>query len=606
MADSPRFRTIVVAKPVRNPEGEPAMPEDIRDSLRDSSNPTTPEKSRPSQGRLSRQAQSSLLSNAREGLREGSSRRQLSAQLSIPRGTLRDWLRRPTPAEAPASLVAFFETPEGVVWLQRCVTAAHMVITQIGGAGVRLVCEFLNLSGLSCFVGSSYGAQQRFNVALEQALVDYGQGQRQALSRGMAPREINFCEDETFHPDICLVGLHPESNFIFLEEYAKDRSAMTWTLAVKAALQDLPVTIIQCTSDLAKGLIRHVRFDLGAHHTPDFFHFQHDVSKATSLHLARQVRQAETAVDQAQAAHEAECQAEQAYHVQTPKPRGRPPEFKQRRDQALWGVVGAELERDHAIARQQQARDCLHELSRVYHPYDLKTGQAQSVAEVGQQLEQTFQKLRQIIKEADLPERANQHLEKAWRVTTQLLASLHFFFAMLQIRVESLQLPPEVASALSQQLIPALYIERVAQRASLADQRKILRGLSAQLLAPLQQPDHPVMQLSIKDRLRLERVAGDCADLFQRSSSCVEGRNGQLSLYHHGRHRLSRRKLTAHTTVHNYFIRRPDGTTAAQRFFGRSPEPLMPYLLKYLPPPPRPARRRPRSPRSPLLLQVAA
>lgn len=47
----------------------------------------------------------------------------------------------------------------------------------------------------------------------------------------------------------------------------------------------------------------------------------------------------------------------------------------------------------------------------------------------------------------------------------------------------------------------------------------------------------------------------------------MEGRNGQLSLHHHGKHHLSERKLSALTAMHNYFIRRPDGTTAAERFF---------------------------------------
>ncbi|MEF8770227.1 DUF6399 domain-containing protein [Candidatus Accumulibacter contiguus] len=44
----------------------------------------------------------------------------------------------------------------------------------------------------------------------------------------------------------------------------------------------------------------------------------------------------------------------------------------------------------------------------------------------------------------------------------------------------------------------------------------------------------------------------------QRSSSGVEGRNGQLALHHQGRHRLSDRKLAALTVVHNYHIRRAD------------------------------------------------
>ncbi|WP_428995767.1 DUF6399 domain-containing protein [Lamprobacter modestohalophilus] len=68
-----------------------------------------------------------------------------------------------------------------------------------------------------------------------------------------------------------------------------------------------------------------------------------------------------------------------------------------------------------------------------------------------------------------------------------------------------------------------------------------MRALSAQLLAPLQQPAHPIQSLDEATRRHLEQVAGDRADLFQRSSSCVEGRNGVLALYQHGHHRLSPR-----------------------------------------------------------------
>ena len=139
-----------------------------------------------------------------------------------------------------------------------------------------------------------------------------------------------------------------------------------------------------------------------------------------------------------------------------------------------------------------------------------------------------------------------------------------------------------------------------------AEPRHRLRALSRQLLEPLRQRDHPLQALPAAERARLEHVAGDCADRFQRSSSSVEGRNGQLSLHHHGRHRLSDRKLEALTAVHNFHIRRPDGTTAAERFFGRAHETLFTQVLRRMPLPAPPARRRPRPPTPPALLAVAA
>lgn len=36
----------------------------------------------------------------------------------------------------------------------------------------------------------------------------------------MPKKMIMLCEDETFHPEICLVAIEPVSNFILVERYA--------------------------------------------------------------------------------------------------------------------------------------------------------------------------------------------------------------------------------------------------------------------------------------------------------------------------------------------------------------------------------------------------
>jgi hypothetical protein len=77
------------------------------------------------------------------------------------------------------------------------------------------------------------------------------------------------------------VGLDPVSDYIFFEQYAPDRTAATWTHRIKTALDGLAVEVIQGTSDEAKGLIRHVREAFEAHHSPDLFHVQRELSKAT-------------------------------------------------------------------------------------------------------------------------------------------------------------------------------------------------------------------------------------------------------------------------------------------------------------------------------------
>jgi hypothetical protein len=443
-------------------------------------------------------------------------------------------------------------------------------------------------------------------VTVQDAVAKQAQEQCIALATGMTPRAVTVCEDETFHPDVCLVAIEPVSNFILVEQYAPDRTAATWTQALNTALDGLPVTVIQGTSDEAKAWRHHVQKDLGAQHASDLFHGQHEVSKGTSLHLARQVKQAAAAVMAAQTPVDTARAAQRAYDAQSPHPRGRPPAFAARIEAAVTDLVQAEAEQAQALARQTQAREQIRELGILYHPYDLANGHAQPVARVAARFADVWAHLAHLADAADLPARAREHLAKAQRLTVQWLATLAFFWGTVQTRVDALDLAPDLEQAVLTQLIPALYLERVAGRRTHAEDRQRLTALSAPLLEPIRQPTHPLQALAPARRAHIEAVAAGCADLFQLSSSCVEGRNGHLSLYHHGRHRLSDRTLAALTAVYNYYVRRPDGITAAERFFSRAHPALFDQVLAHVALPPPSRRRRPRPVKRPALSLVAA
>ncbi|MEA1053295.1 hypothetical protein U5801_26340 [Lamprobacter modestohalophilus] len=65
-------------------------------------------------------------------------------------------------------------------------------------------------------------------------------------------------------------------------------------------------------------------------------------------------------------------------------------------------------------------------------------------------------------------------------MNTALLATIAFFFATVQQRVEALSLTPDLETAVLEQLIPAIYLERVATKCSRAEERQRLAALSAQ------------------------------------------------------------------------------------------------------------------------------
>ncbi len=439
-------------------------------------------------------------------------------------------------------------------------------------------------------------------MQVQDAVAQQAQVQCRALATGMPPRAEMVCEDETFHPDVCLVAIEAVSNFIVVKQYAPDRTAATWTQAMETALDGLPVTVVQGTRDEAKALRHNMEQDLGARHSSDLFHGQHEVSQATSLHLARQVKQTAAVVTAA----EASLEAARAYRAQVPRPRGRPPAFAARIDTALTDLIQVETEQNQALARQTQAREQIRELGTLYHPYDLASGSAQSVERVAARFADVWARLADLADAADWPTRAPEHLAKAQRLTVPWLATLAFFWGIVQSRIDVLDLAPDLEQAVLTPLIPALNLERVAGRSTHAEDRHRLMVLSAPLLEPLRQPTHPLQALAPARRAHIEAVAAGCADLFQRSSSCVEGRNGHLSLYHHGSYRLSDHKLAPLTALHNFEVRRPDGTTAAERCFGRAHPALFEQVLAYVSLPPPARRRRPRPVKQSALTRVAA
>ena len=77
---------------------------------------------------------------------------------------------------------------------------------------------------------------------------------------------------------------------------------------------------------------------------------------------------------------------------------------------------------------------------------------------------------------------------------------------------------------------------------------------------------------------------------YQRTSSAVEGRNGYLSQRHHVNRGFSHQSLKVLTIIHNFDLKRPDGTTAAQRLF-RQPFPdLFEWILSTIDELPMPRR----------------
>lgn len=524
----------------------------------------------------------------------GTSERQLIEMVGIPRGTLRHWQARQENRDADPDVAAFFATPAGVSFLHRLVLAAHFVTSFLGSGGVRLVCAFLELSGLSQFVASSYGPQREVSLAIEKQISAFEAEEEARLAQDMAPRQICVAQDETEHERSCLVAIEPVSNYILLEKYASDRQAETWNREMAAAVAGKPIEIVQSTSDEGRGITSHVKNGLGAHHAPDVFHVQQEVSRATSGSLAGKIRRAEKEVERAEQKVKQEEAAKEQYAAQKRSP-GRPPQFDKRLEKV--GQEKKQALENLAVRQEQQeqARQANKAISQVYHPYQLQTGEAQDTETVDEALRAQFKTLETIADAAKLRESSRQRLEKAKRVVVGMVATIAFFWLTVTAKIEALGLTEEAEQMVLEKLLPAYYLSVVAEKTKDMAQREQLQQKSAEFIAVVQNKDSPLQQLSPADQQTVDAVAWECVQLFQPSSSCVEGRNGQLALRHHALHRLSDQKLNALKVVHNFHLRRPDGTTAAERFFGQAPKELFAHLLERIDLPGFPAKKRPRA-----------
>jgi len=230
---------------------------------------------------------------------QGVSQRQAAQELQVPRTTLQAWRLWHDTLDICPHVAEFFQKGPGLAFLHRIVIAFHLVCVEVGACGIRLVCLFLNLTGLNRFVAASYGAQQQVNRRIEEAMGAYRQDETARLAQDMPRKAITVTQDETFTGGLCLVTMDPESNFIILEQLAQTRDQASWHACMAPALAQRNCQVMQSTSDEAPGLLAYVEHYLEAHHSPDVFHVQHELVKAVSGPMATKERAAYKALSEA-------------------------------------------------------------------------------------------------------------------------------------------------------------------------------------------------------------------------------------------------------------------------------------------------------------------
>jgi hypothetical protein len=520
---------------------------------------------------------------------QGVSQRQAAKVLDVPRSTLQAWRAYQEHLDECPTVVAFFHSPAGLAFLHRLVLALHVVCVEVGACGIRLVCLFLKLTGLNRFVGASYGTQQQVNRHVEAAIVAYQREESARLAQEMPPKEITATQDETFTGGLCLVALEPVSNYILLEHTAEARDQDTWNALMEDALAGLNCKVIQSTSDEAPGLLAYVEHHLGAHHSPDLFHVQHELSKAVAAPMAAKQRAAAKAVTTA--AEQLSRVQEHIQHVDAQPERrspGRPPKAVPSPEQAQQEVEATRQEYLRLTGQREKVSQSIRAIGHAYHFVDLERGVRRNGKLIVSDIQHQIDTIRTIAQQEGLSQACFDRIEKAERVVPKMQATIAFVSGYVRQQVQQLALPSPQSFAMHARLIPSYYLDRVAATRTVT-QGQALRALAERLRTPLFEPDGPLGALSVLQQNHLKAEAAKLAEVFQRSSANVEGRNGYLSLRNHQLRGLDHpRKRACLTAMHNFFLTRADGTTAAERFFGQKPRSMFAAILASVEIPPAP------------------
>jgi hypothetical protein len=532
------------------------------------------------QPRWDRFERADLFEQYRELRTQGISERQAAKELKVPRTTLQAWRVWHDTLDICPHVAEFFQSGPGLAFLHRIVIAFHLVCVEVGACGIRLVCLFLHLTGLNRFVASSYGAQQQVNFHIEHAMVTYHQDETARLAQDMPHKDLTVTQDETFTGGLCLITMDPESNFIILEQLAQARDQTSWNALMAPALAQFNCRVIQSTSDEAPGLLAYVEHYLEAHHSPDLFHVQHELVKAVSGPMATKERAAYKAVSEAKEQHE-RLQSD----LQSPNE-----EPEQRRpgctltepmslEQAEQTLAAACREHVRLAEQREQVKASIRGIGHDYHFVDLERGVRRNGRLIAADIQGHIEQIRTVAQHEGLSQSCLDRIDKAERVVPKMQATIEFVSGYVRQQVDQLDLTQPASFAMHAKLIPSYYLDRVAQTRIVSDGEP-LRELAERLRAPLGEPGGVLSELSQEAQDQLHETAKRLAAVFQRSSSNVEGRNGYLSLRNHQLRGLDLpRKRECFTAIHNFFLTRPDGTTAAERFFGQKPRSMFAAIL---------------------------
>ena len=439
---------------------------------------------------------------------------------------------------------SFWETSAGGTWLKLLVLAViyHFGIKQ--GVGSESLSAFFRAIHLNEQVGISASALRRLEQEMKTKILDY----ETAQSKDCKPKPgqgICVGGDETFFGGSpILVMIELASNYILTEVESPDRTYATWSAQISHWWTSGEWTCRFMVSDGARALIKLALSGLATVSIPDLFHALRSLAQPLGRTIGRQFSQLQ--------------RQQQTLHEQLTK------KLSTAGRAALEKTLAQTLLKLQTLTQDQEIyHKALHQLTQSVHPFNLKTNESQLVNDVPHALTAPLEILSALANtyETESGKKAIDRFKGLIPGFTQgIQAWWQWTHDALALETDDIRTQNWVITT----LLPWIYWKQQSAKTrtpALKQSYETAAQRAYQIL--IQHPDTQVLY----QQVWLD-WGQEMAHKYQRTSSAVEGRNGYLSRLHHAGRGFSPQTLKVATIIHNFDLKRADGTTAAQRLFG--------------------------------------
>lgn len=444
----------------------------------------------------------------------------------------------------------FFETAEGLMWLHRLYYGVIFIFGIQIGVGSETITLFFEKILINKYVAISPSSIRKIKSEIRTLIDIYGKEQTDQILDNCKKQDLHLGGDETwFGKSIFLVLMDLTSGFLLVETLTNSRTYKTWWKYAEEKIIKCK-NILSFTSDGGQALLKLGR-NLNCQPIMDLFHLLKDVKSlfATKFHSKKKLLLA-------------------TLKKLSQKPLGSDAEQKK----TICSINNELLTLDKG---QQSYRNALYTISTAAHPFK-NISTIHSSKELNNTLTQQLNILTTISEVCKIKDK--KKLLNRFKKRIPLLSQLNDLWLMwvdqsIVCKTEN----EEIKAWAKEYVLPYYYFKEQLRKSK---KKKRFREHYQTIVDQAKQSleTHSLTQEYLNDDWT--NWAQQMSLKYQRTTSAIEGRNARLSQHYFSSRGVRKSHINPLTVIHNFWIKRTDQTTAAERLCGFKPPDLFEYLLQ--------------------------